>query len=411
MNLFTLKYMSDKQKNHKVSQIVIDRERKRGGKMIMNMNKEIKSFVEKKYRGTLFSQYIETEVIEKDPMKIENDGFIQGFHFYDREFITVEGKRYASEKYNCSNWIYFGKRLSLNEFKNQYSNNSDYESLISNIEKSDCQDVCHTQDDSFLPMNKEDMTFNEFVLESISKRKEQEKAKAKAVLDKLRKHLYEEVSCTWWWYGTKQEMTGTIDDIEDFVFVGINGTMIPFVAANMALSEITSPNGEILYLNPYIEDGYNKESTTSIYKIQRLIFGNEIPCAEITKKWEKYKEDDKKAITYIKNSILLADSLMYLIKTEMIKQWSYFVDNNCNELYSTMVVEAVYEMLLKIDNFVPFEEAEQEIYKEKYSLSGYMIEAAANAVSYFSKRGEEYRAYWNEQYSIGNSRIKRNRII
>ena len=39
--------MSDKQKNHKVSQIVIDRERKRGGKMIMNMNKEIKSFVEK----------------------------------------------------------------------------------------------------------------------------------------------------------------------------------------------------------------------------------------------------------------------------------------------------------------------------------------------------------------------------
>ena len=50
--------MSDKQKNHKVSQIVINRERKRGEKMIMNMNKEIKSFVEKKYKGTLFSQYI-----------------------------------------------------------------------------------------------------------------------------------------------------------------------------------------------------------------------------------------------------------------------------------------------------------------------------------------------------------------
>ena len=36
-----------------------------------------------------------------------------------------------------------------------------------------------------------------------------------------------------------------------------------------------------------------------------------------------------------------------------------------------------------------------------------MIASVANAVVYFSERGEEYGMYWNEQFVIENSGVKR----
>ena len=45
------------------------------------MEKVKKSYVEKIYRGVLFSESSISEVEERDPMKIENDGNMQGFRF------------------------------------------------------------------------------------------------------------------------------------------------------------------------------------------------------------------------------------------------------------------------------------------------------------------------------------------
>lgn len=129
------------------------------------MEKVKKSYVEKIYRGVLFSESSSSEVEERDPMKIENDGEMQGFRFYDKEFVVDGEKSFGGEKSNFSKWIFLGKRLSLDEVKALYGNNPDYRILISNMEENGYQYVCYTQVGSFLPMQEGDMTFDELVVQ------------------------------------------------------------------------------------------------------------------------------------------------------------------------------------------------------------------------------------------------------
>ena len=87
------------------------------------------------------------------------------------------------------------------------------------------------------------MTFEEFVAT-----KEQDKeVLAKAMFDKLREHIGEDVSYTGWWYGVKQEETAELKNVTDFVNVEIGCSGIPFVGYGAAISNITSKDGAVLY--------------------------------------------------------------------------------------------------------------------------------------------------------------------
>lgn len=127
------------------------------------MEKITKTYVEKIYRGILFSESSIQEVTERDPMKIENDGKMQGFRFYDVEYVVDGDKTYEGETVNYSGWIFFGKRYSLDEIKTKYGNKPDYRILISNMECNGHNYVCHTQAGSFLPMEEGDITFIEYI--------------------------------------------------------------------------------------------------------------------------------------------------------------------------------------------------------------------------------------------------------
>ena len=97
-----------------------------------------------------------------------------------------------------------------------------------------------------------------------------------------------------------------------------------------------------------------------------------------------------------------------MVKPEKQYQWAVFCANNRNEKYSEIVIEATFEMIRRLRvSTIPFEIAEKEVYNEMFHLSGYMIASVANAVVYFSERGEEYGMYWNEQFVIENSGVKR----
>lgn len=364
------------------------------------MEKVTKSYVEKIYRGLLFSEPSTEEVTERDPMKVKNDGSMQGFRFYDKEFVVDGEKSYDGETSNYSNWIYFGKRLSLDEIKVQYGNNPDYRILISNMENNDYQYVCHTQAGSFLPMKEGDMTFDELVVQ-----KEQDKeSKAKAMFDKLREHIGENVSYTGWWYGAKQEETAELREVNDFTNVVIGCTGIPFVGYGAAICDITSKDGEVLYSNPNIEYGYDRRSDEEIFASKRLIFGDKLVDKEKAAKeqsdreWQELKE--KSDIEAKKAKYTLMKEGLTLVKPEIAEEWLQFADNNSNDGYSVFVVKAVISMMKKLDDGISFEEAEQQVYCEELGLSGFMAGATANALSHFAKQGEEYRKYWNKQYGI-----------
>ncbi|NMA50438.1 MAG: hypothetical protein GX951_01120 [Mollicutes bacterium] len=108
------------------------------------MEKLNKSYVEKIYWGIIVSEPVIEEVVERDPTKIDNDGKMQGFRFFDREEVIDGEKTYYGERTNVSNWIFFGERLSLDQVKVKYGDNSDYRTLINNMEINSIKYVCHT---------------------------------------------------------------------------------------------------------------------------------------------------------------------------------------------------------------------------------------------------------------------------
>ena len=366
----------------------------------IDMEKVKKSYVEKIYRGVLFSESSISEVEERDPMKIENDGKMQGFRFYDKEFVVDGEKSFDGEKSNFSKWIYYGKRLSLDEVKAQYGNNPDYRILISNMEGNGYQYVCHTQAGSFLPMQEGDMTFDELITQ-----KEQDKeSKAKAMFEKLREHIGEDVSYTGWWYGVKQEETAELKNVTDFINVEIGYSGIPFVGYGAAISNITSKDGEVLYSNPFIESEYDRRKAEDIFASKRLIFGDRIVDAEQAEKeqqdkaWAEAKEKGDAEAKKMKYTLMREG--LTLVKPETAEEWLQFADNNSNDGYSVFVVKATISMMKKIEEGISFEEAEQQVYDEELGLSGFMAGATANALSHFAKQGDEYRKYWNKQYGI-----------
>ena len=366
----------------------------------IDMEKVKKSYVEKIYRGVLFSESSISEVEERDPMKVENDGKMQGFRFYDKEFVVDGEKSFDGEKSNFSKWIYYGKRLSLDEVKAQYGNNPDYRILISNMEGNGYQYVCHTQAGSFLPMQEGDMTFDELIAQ-----KEQDKeSKAKAMFEKLREHIGEDVSYTGWWYGVKQEETAELKNVTDFINVEIGYSGIPFVGYGAAISNITSKDGEVLYSNPFIEPEYDRRKAEDIFASKRLIFGDRIVDAEQAEKeqqdkaWAEAKEKGDAEAKKMKYTLMREG--LTLVKPETAEEWLQFADNNSNDGYSVFVVKATISMMKKFEEGISFEEAEQQVYNEELGLSGFMAGATANALSHFAKQGDEYRKYWNKQYGI-----------
>ena len=370
------------------------------------MEKVTKSYVEKIYRGILFSEPSISEVEERDPMQVANDGKMQGFRFYDKEFVVDGDKSYDGDKSNFSNWIYFGKRMSLEEVKAQYGNDSRYSILISNMENNNYQYVCHTQAGSFLPMEEGDMTFDELIAA-----KEQDKeAQAKAMFDKLREHIGEDVSYTGWWYGVKQEETAELRNVTDFINVEIGYSGFPFVGYGAAISSITSKDGEVLYSNPNIEYGYDRRAAEDVFASKRLIFGDRIVDAEVAEKekqdreWAEYKE--KSDLEAKKMKYTLMREGLTLVKPETAEEWMQFADNNTNDGYSVFVVKAVISMMKKFEEGISFEEAEKQVYNEELGLSGFMAGAAANALSHFAKNGDAYRDHWNKQYGVEEAEEK-----
>ena len=253
----------------------------------------------------------------------------------------------------------------------------------------------------------------EFSIVSVEKTTDKE-AKAKAMFDKLREHIGEDVSYTGWWYGVKQKETAELREVNDFTNVLIGYSGIPFVGYGAAISAIKSKDGEVLYLNPNIEYGYDRRTDKDVFASKRLIFGDRIVDQEqaekekLDREWQEKSdiEAQKAKIEAQKAKYTLMNEGLTLVKPETAEEWLQFVDNNSNDGYSACVVKATISMMKKFEEGVSFEDAEQQVYNEELGLTGFMAGATANALSHFAKQGEEYRKHWNKQWGIEDSEEK-----
>lgn len=121
------------------------------------------------------------------------------------------------------------------------------------------------------------------------KERETKEAHALEMFKHLREHVGKEVTCTYWWYGDKEEETADLVELSDFCYIKIGIKDIPFVSNGVAIIEITSSDGKVLYANPYIEYAYNRMKEKEVDAAKEKVFGKRIVEIEKQEREEEYQ--------------------------------------------------------------------------------------------------------------------------
>ena len=129
------------------------------------MKKYTKTYVMKESKTSV--KYMEVE--DRDPSKIEDDGFMHCFSFYDVSYIEDDGKLYHTEKYNYSGRVYFGTRYSMKKFAELYS--EVWPNLVEAYKKQKCDNICLIRNcDTCVSLGENDVTYDEVVKTNRKKR-------------------------------------------------------------------------------------------------------------------------------------------------------------------------------------------------------------------------------------------------
>ena len=121
------------------------------------------------------------------------------------------------------------------------------------------------------------------------KEREAKEAKALEMFKHLKEYVGKEVTCTYWWYGEKEEETADLVELSDFAYVQIGIKDIPFVSNGIAIIEIASADGKVLYANPYIEYAYNRMKEKEVDLAKEKVFGKRIVELEKKEREKEYK--------------------------------------------------------------------------------------------------------------------------
>ena len=121
------------------------------------------------------------------------------------------------------------------------------------------------------------------------KEREAKEAKALEMFKHLKEYVGKEVTCTYWWYGEKEKETADLVELSDFAYVQIGTKDIPFVSNGIAIIEIASTDGKVLYANPYIEYAYNRMKEKEVDLAKEKVFGKRIVELEKKEREKEYK--------------------------------------------------------------------------------------------------------------------------
>ncbi|MDO5569444.1 MAG: hypothetical protein Q4G04_04980 [bacterium] len=215
------------------------------------------------------------------------------------------------------------------------------------------------------------------------------------------------ITCYYYRYGLRQELTGELRSVNYFRDIKISDTIISFVGSISAIHSITlEETGEVLYLNPFIELEYDKTKPQDVVLARKEIFDNDVVDKQEArrKKYEESWREFSEALTLQNPKIKekLIKQGLPLIRPETLEQWIWFVKKHTNDVYSSHILKATISMMQKIEEGVPFKDAEKQVYDEEFILSGFQEERTARALSFFSKQGVEYREHRNKKYGVND---------
>lgn len=92
------------------------------------------------------------------------------------------------------------------------------------------------------------------------------------------------------------------------------------------------------------------------------------------------------------------------IKTDKLEKFKEVAGQNCTDMYSFAALHAaIHTMDLLGDETKTPKEAMDEGFKGK-DLTGFLAGCAAQIVSEFAERGDEFRKFWNSRYGISEEK-------
>lgn len=113
----------------------------------------LKHYVEYLHPGIFVSETSVREISERDVSKVEISDNCFGFRFFDRTATIIDGEMLTGDRKNISGWYYYGEKMTLEQVKSTFGNDSKYRILISRMENKDIKVVVKTKLDQFIPLN------------------------------------------------------------------------------------------------------------------------------------------------------------------------------------------------------------------------------------------------------------------
>ena len=114
-------------------------------------------YIEYLYANLMTSR---SNILIKDinPLNVDLKEYVIGFRFYE---LVNNKKKYIS------NWYYIGKKISLDEFEEDFN----YALLVNHMKLNKVKYVCITRYDNFILVRDNDIVLNEYIDNKIKKRK------------------------------------------------------------------------------------------------------------------------------------------------------------------------------------------------------------------------------------------------
>ena len=318
------------------------------------------------------------ETYERDPNLYDTNDYPQKrdvlcFRYFDRDHIVDNGREYLGDAKNYSNWFYNGKRVSLEEIKEKHGDEPEYKELIDYMERNNLNFACTNStgfgswfSDRYIPMEKNGVTYEEY-RKAYDNQREKE---CMEMFDKLRDHIGEEVTLTQHYFGDELKLTKELKKVNDYLSVELGYNVIQFFAAHSGIAQITSKDGEVLYLNPNISD-YGERHSCDKYPDQKKFFGSRIAnqwkpvttdgMAEIRAKNEQRREENKYKFSLMEKGRPFVNPDNYL-------DWFEFVNGSILPNLIELAITIMEKMEAGLDFDTIKSQVEKKLFDKYYSF-------------------------------------------
>jgi len=222
-------------------------------------------------------------------------------------------------------------------------------------------------------------------------------------MKRLKERIGKEVEVLYVLYGREFTAQGVLKDLDELSRIEIDGASIPFIGYGCAIIEVKTDKGEVIYENRSIRE-YDAREPEGIAEAMREKFGRETAASYLNgvkKANEDWEEKKKKLNSNAekKKPYLIKEGLELIKDKKKQEEWKRLVSSS-NGFYSIGIIEGAVNGMKKLSEGASLSQAE-EAAENGQSVNS--MSYCCSLISYYSRRGEEFRRYWNRQFGEENS--------